>query len=313
MPVLPRQRNITAVVTVLYCGLAVSGCGRFAEWIAVRLFYRDAALAQARVYRDLNYWPGPSADPRKHQLDFYVPDGSGWPVLIFLHGGGWRSGDKALEFGGVDPYGNIGRFYSARGIGVAVANYRLQPAVSWRDQIRDVAQALAWVYGHADQYGANKKAIFISGHSAGAQLATRAAVDQKILRELGLPPYVPCGVIAVSGAPFDITDRRTTRLAFYEKTFGAGADGEGWKYEASAVKFVTSATPPFLLLHGRWEPPGLKLQNQVMYEALGAAGVPAELVVTPWDNHPLTVAAISYPGKIASNAILDFIRRTPCP
>ena len=129
MPVLARRRNITVVVAVLSGALALSGCRSFAEWIAVRLFYRDTALAQAQVYKELNYWPGPSPDPRKHRLDFYVPNGSGWPVLIFLHGGGWRSGDKAQEFGGADPYCNIGRFYVARGIGVAVAKYRLQPAV----------------------------------------------------------------------------------------------------------------------------------------------------------------------------------------
>lgn len=316
MPIPPHRRNITAVATVLYCGLTLSGCGRFAEWIAVRLFYRDAALARAQVYKDLNYWPGPSADPRKHRLDFFVPDGSGWPVLIFIHGGGWKNGDKALEFGGVDPYGNIGRFYAARGIGVAVANYRLQPAVGWREQVMDVAQALAWVYGHAEHYGGNKRAIFVSGHSSGAQLAARAALDHKALRALGLPPYVPCGVIAVSGAPFAIADGKTyelgTRPDLYEKRFRGKSDGEGWKHEASDVNFITSATPAFLLLHGRWEPRGLKRQNQVMYEALKAANVPVQLVVTPWDIHALTVAAVSWPGKMASTAILDFIRGTPC-
>jgi acetyl esterase/lipase len=236
--------------------------------------------------------------------------------LIFVHGGGWRSGDKALEFGGADPYGNIGRFYAAHGIGVAVINYRLQPAVGWREQVMDVTQVLAWVYSHGDQYGANKRAIFISGHSSGSQLAARAALDHKALRALGLPPYVPCAVIAVSGAPFDIADSRTyelgTKPVLYEKPFRDSSGGEGWKHEASAVNFVTSGAPPFLLLHGRWEPRGLKRQNQVMHNALKAAGVPAQLVVTPWDSHALTVAAISYPGKMASAAILDFIRRTPC-
>jgi arylformamidase len=317
VPFLPRWRNITAVIIALCCGFALAGCGGFAEWIAVRLFYRDAVLARARLHKDLTYRVDPSSDPRKHRLDFYVPEGSGWPVLIFVHGGGWRSGDKALEFGGADPYGNIGRFYAARGIGVVLVNYRLQPAVSWREQIMDVAQALAWVYGHAEDYGANKRAIFVSGHSSGAQLVTRAVLDHKVLRELRLPRHVPCAVIAVSGAPFDISDSRTYELGtnpvLYERAFRAGEDGERWKYEASAVNFVTSAAPPFLLLHGGWEPKGLKRQNQVMYEALKAAGVPSQLVVTPWDGHFLIVAALSHPEKMASTVILDFIRQTPCP
>ena len=310
-------RSIAKVVMALSSMFALVGCCGFAEWIAVRVFYREAVLARAQVYKDLNYWADPSADQRKHRLDFYVPGGTGWPVLIFVHGGGWRSGDKALTFGDADPYGNIGRFYATRGIGVALVNYRLQPAVTWRDQVKDVAQALAWVYGHAENYGADRRAIFISGHSSGAQLATRTALDHESLQELRLPSRVPCGVIAVSGAPFDISDSKSyalgTKPVFYEKHFRAGESGDRWKYEASAINLVTPSAPPVLLLHGRWETKGLERQNQVMYQALKAAGVPSQLVVTPWEGHFLIVAALSHPEKMASAVILDFIRTTKCP
>jgi arylformamidase len=260
--VLSRIRSIAKVVIALSSMFALVGCGGFAEWIAVRLFYREAVLARAQVYKDLNYWADPSADQRKHRLDFYVPEGTGWPILIFVHGGGWRRGDKALKFGRADPYGNIGRFYATRGIGVAIVNYRLQPAVTWRDQVKDVAQALAWVYGHAGNYGADRRAIFISGHSSGAQLVTRTALDHESLQELRLPSRVPCGVIAVSGAPFDISDSKSYALGtdpgLYEKHFRAGESGDRWKYEASAINLVTPSAPPVLLLHGRWETKGLK-------------------------------------------------------
>jgi acetyl esterase/lipase len=309
-------RNIAKIVIAVTLTSALTGCGRVGEWVAVRLFYREAVLTRAKVFKDLGYWASPFADQRKHRLDFYVPEGTAWPVLIFVYGGGWRGGDKALKFGDADPYGNIGRFYAARGIGVAVVNYRLQPAVTWRDQVKDVARSLAWVYGHADDYGADTRSIFVSGHSSGAQLAARAALDQELLRELRVPAGVPCGVIAVSGAPFDISDSETyargTNPALYERNFRAGDSGDRWKYEASAINLVTPSAPPFLLLHGRWEAKGLKRQNQVMYEALKAAGVPSQLVVTPWEEHFLIVAALSHPERLASTAVLDFIRTTEC-
>ena len=50
---------------------------------------------------------------------------------MFVHGGNWDSGDKNDRAGGADVYANIGRFDAARGLGVAVDNYRLQPAVAW--------------------------------------------------------------------------------------------------------------------------------------------------------------------------------------
>src|SRR4029450_3234789 len=101
-------RSIAKVVIALSSVFALVGCGGFAEWIAVLLFYREAGLARAQGYKDLNYWADPSADARKHRLDFYVPEGTGWPVLIFVHGGGWRGGGKALKFGAADPDGDGG-------------------------------------------------------------------------------------------------------------------------------------------------------------------------------------------------------------
>ena len=314
--VLSRIRTAAAIVIGLFPAVALAGCAGFREWIAVSLFYQEAVLAPDQVLKDLSYWTDPQADERKHRLDLYVPEGRGWPVLVFVHGGGWTRGDKALKFGDADPYGNIGRFYAARGIGVAVVNYRLQPRVTWREQAKDIARALAWVYGHADDYGANRRAIFMSGHSSGAQLATRAAVDHELLRELGLSSSRLCGVISVSGAPFDIEDKTSyelgTKPLLYEKSFRAGESGGRWKYEASAVNFVTPSTPPFLLMYGWWEARGIKRQNQLMHHALIAAGVPARLVITPWDGHGLIVAALSRPDSMASAEILDFIRGTKC-
>jgi len=300
----------------LVSAFTLASCDDFAERIAVRLFYREAVLPENQVHKNLSYWSGAHADERKHRLDLYVPKETAWRALIFVHGGGWRSGDKALKFGGVDPYGNIGRFYAARGIGVAVVNYRLQPAVTWREQVNDVARALAWVYRHAGDFGADRRAIFLSGHSSGAQLAAFAALNRESIREFGLPSRVPCGVISVSGAPFDLADSKTYELgtnpAIFEKPLRAGDRGDRWKYEASSVNFITPSAPPFLLLYGRWETKGLKRQNQVMHETLQAAGVHSRLVATPWEGHYLVVAALSRPDKVASTAILGFIRETQC-
>lgn len=306
-----KQRRIRHLALAVISLLILGGCASFGEWLAVRLFYREAVLPKEQVHTDVIYYHGPGADQRKHLLDFYMPQGKGAPVLVFVHGGGWRTGDKALKFGDADPYGNIGRFYAARGIGVAVINYRLQPKVTWRDQVNDVARALAWVYEHAGSYGGDKRAIFVSGHSSGAQLAVRAVLDRKLLRDLGLPGSVPCAVISVSGSPFDLTDEKL-HLSLFEKHFRAGDEGEEWKREASSIDLVTASTPPFLLLHGAWEAPGLKRQNQLMHRKLQSTGVPARLVATPWEEHFLIVAALSREDKTASGEILDFIRGTRC-
>jgi acetyl esterase/lipase len=236
--------------------------------------------------------------------------------MVFVHGGSWRSGDKEIIFGGVDPYGNIGRFYAARGIGVAVINYRLQPSVTWREQLIDVARAMAWIHENADDYGADTRAVFLFGHSSGAHLAARAALDRQLLQQVGVRPGIPCGVIAASGAPYDIADEKTYELgtnpAIFERPFRGTDANNRWKYDASPLHLVTSAAPPFLLLHGAWETKGLKRQNQIMHSALQAAGVPSRSTETTWDGHFIMIASLSRPNSEASAEVLEFIRTTKC-
>lgn len=314
--VFSSNKMLCRALFALLISFASAGCGEIAEWAAVTLFYRAAVLPIEQVHKNLGYWNDPPPAAPKHRLDLFVPQGERWPVLVFVHGGSWRSGDKDLIYGGADPYGNIGRFYAARGIGVAVINYRLQPAVTWREQVLDVARAMAWIHEHADKYGADNRAVFLFGHSSGAHLAARAGLDRDLLQHVGLRPGIPCGVIAASGAPYDIADEKTyetgTNPAIFERPFRGPDVNDKWKYDASPLYFVTPSAPPFLFLHGAWETRGLKRQNQIMYSALLVAGVPSRLVETSWDGHFLMIASLSRPNSEASAAVLEFIRTTKC-
>ena len=100
-------------------------------------------MPASRTVAEVAYRDGPDADAEKHRLDLYLPVGEGWPMVVFVHGGGWRTGDKNLRVGGADIYANIGRYLARRGIGAAVINYRLLPNVDVWEQFGDVAQAAA--------------------------------------------------------------------------------------------------------------------------------------------------------------------------
>src|SRR5438552_1583080 len=159
------KRRMLASLLLMSPGLIFSG------YVAVRraglaVLYKSVAWDEELVRRDMPYRDG--SEDRKHRLDLFLPKGRGWPILIFIHGGGLSCGDKGLRVGDADVYGNIGRFYASQGIGVAVINYRLQPQVTWREQVEDVAHATAWVYSHLGEYGGNTSRLFIGGHSAGA-------------------------------------------------------------------------------------------------------------------------------------------------
>src|SRR5437867_3432495 len=303
------KRRILASLLWLGPGLIFSGY-LAARRAGMAVLYRQASLEGGRVLQDVPYLDG--SEDAKHRLDLFLPPHvTQWPILIFIHGGGLASGDKALRVSGADVYANIGRFYASQGIGVAVINYRLQPKVSWREQVEDVAHATAWVHSHLGSYGADTSRLFIGGHSAGAYLAARVALDPNPLREHGLSPAILGGVIAVSGAAFDLADTRTyelgARLRHYEERFRCGDPGEGWKTEASPITHVTSGAPPFLILYAGGESRCLQRQSNLLHEALQQSGVPSELVVVPGQSHCRMVLTLSRPDRTAAPAILRFI------
>ncbi|MEO1083222.1 MAG: alpha/beta hydrolase, partial [Acidobacteriota bacterium] len=197
-----------------------TGCAAF-ERLGMRVLFDPTAWPEDRVLEDIAYVDG--TEDAKQRLDLFLPapKADPWPTLIFVHGGSWRQGDKDLAVGGREVYGNIGRFYASKGLGVAVISYRLQPGVTWRDQVDDVASSVRRVAQLAGEHGGDPDSLFLSGHSAGAQLASFTAVAEGPLD--GAERRRICGVVAISGAGYDLDDEGTYRLgadpAFYEKTF----------------------------------------------------------------------------------------------
>ncbi len=297
--------------------LALAGCTSTYKWVGIRFLYDEAPVGSVRVLLDVPYLEGSTLE--KHRLDLLLPEESpeagAWPVLIFVHGGGWTAGDKGLKVSSADVYRNIGRFYARHGIGTAVINYRLQPEVTWREQVADVAHAVSWVHSHAAEYGGDPGALYLSGHSAGAQLSAYVALNPGVLREVDLSPRALCGVIAVSGAGYDLADERTYELgaerSYYEERFRAGDPGDGWLQEASAVTYLSAESPPFLLIHGSREWKSLQHQNRLLDQALRDSGAKSRLLVAT-QTHLSILLALSREDKLPAAAVLQFIRETHC-
>ena len=302
---LTRAKRFLLLVAAV-ASLGSAGCAPVTA-IGVKILYRRAALPEAQVRRDICYLaPGECAGDAR-TLDLYLPQGRDWPLILFVHGGGWDSGDKQLRVGGADVYANIGRFYAAHGIGVAVINYRLQPATDWRGQVRDVEKAARWAQANVSTFGGRPGALFLMGHSAGAHLGAYVA-----LLRAGVDPLRVQGVISVSGAGLDLTDARTYELGedvrYYERRFRGRDSTEGWKAAASPVRLVRAGAPPFLILYAGGEKAGLQRQAQVLKAALTHAGVENELLVVPGESHSRMVLTLSRDDRTSAPAVLRFIR-----
>lgn len=119
--------------------------------------------------RGMAYGDGP-----RRTLDVYHRRDrpAGAPVLLHFHGGGFYSGNKGRE---ARPL--IRHLTSRLGFVCVSANYRLQPHVTVADQVADVRSAIAWARAHAAEFGAQPGSLFVTGSSAGANLAIRAVCE----------------------------------------------------------------------------------------------------------------------------------------
>ena len=310
-----RKRNHGAASSVmmpmrlfLLLSLTMLGGCSVVERVGMKILYTKASLSETQITRDIVYKAGSTSPAQR--LDLFVPAPKHWPVMVFVHGGGWDSGDKALRFAGEDVYGNVGRFFASHGVGVAVINYRLQPQATWRQQVSDVADAVAWVKGHIKSHGGDPTRIFLAGHSAGAHLASFVALNREVAAQHNLPRIA--GAICASGAGLDMTDAETYRLgnrvSYYAERFaGAGGNPE-WQREASPASYARKGAPPFLILYATGESAPLQRQARHFHDILDSKGVRNSLIAVPGESHTRIVLTLSRPDKIAGPAILEFIR-----
>ncbi len=294
-------------------GLSTSSCTAFRK---VALNYSEAKLPESQIVKDVKYWSSPSADPVKNRLDLFLPSGKNWPTLIFVHGGEWISGDKSLKVMGTDIYGNIGRFFASNGIGVAVISYRLLPDTNWRSQILDVARAVSWVHLHIQDYQGNPKEIFVGGHSSGAQLAVRVALDPAPLQSLNSSPNIICGVIPISGAGYDLTDEATYEAAkkddLFEKLFHEDDISKKLRQQLSPQRFVNAKAPPFLILYAAKEEKELQNGSIALNKRLVAAGISSQIFEIPKTGHKTIVLSLSQPQRIPTATMLVFMKSLSC-
>ncbi len=121
----------------------------------------DSALARRTNAGLLDVSYGPAAGER---LDFFPAHQSSAPLLVFIHGGWWRSLDKS-------DFTFLVSGYRRAGFNVALTNYTLAPTASLEEITRQQLRALAWLYRHANRYDYDPEKIVVAGHSAGGHLA----------------------------------------------------------------------------------------------------------------------------------------------
>jgi acetyl esterase/lipase/uncharacterized protein YciI len=168
-------------------------------------------------------------------------------VLMFVHGGGWLSGDKK-------QYREMASSLAENGLTIVLINYRLSPKVKFPSHIEDVASAIHWAESSIGTYNGNKENIYLMGHSAGGHLISLLLFDKSYLEKHEMIPSDIAGAITISSV-FEIKPQEGGATEKYlEMVFG---DNETIWESATCKNHIDAETknkiPPFLISWGKEE------------------------------------------------------------
>jgi acetyl esterase/lipase len=206
------------------------------------------------------------------KLDYWKPTKIGSPLVIFVHGGGWKRGDKGNATG--EEKSN---HYLQQGYAFASINYRLVPSATVEQQAQDVADAIAYLIGRSESLGFDSNRIVLMGHSAGAHLSALVGTDMRYLQQTQLKPNSLRGVIPLDGSCYDVPRQIAQGGEFMNDTYieAFGNDKERQLALSPTHHVATPNAPAFLIL--RVQRVDGTAQSQALAAALQKAGTPAEV------------------------------------
>ncbi len=264
----PAERALVALL--LFCSTACTGIQlgaanliETAEVPRTEVAYGEGPRQRYDVYRALDSLGRPRTTPA--------------PVVIFVHGGSWESGDKR-------GYAWVGEALAQLGFVAVLPNYRLMPGTRFPAFVDDVARAVAHARARVIEWGGDTTRVVLMGHSAGAHLAALVAYDARYLATQGTTPAILGGFVGLSG-PYDfVFDTKLLR-----RTFAGPPERE---YDALPVHFVTPRSLRTLLVMGEDDRTVNPRNTRRLAAALRTAGVPVEEVWVP-GTHGVSVGAFA--------------------
>ena len=256
---------------------------------------RTPAPPLQRTYYNLSY---ASVSPA-NKLDLYLPQqGTGpFPLVVWIHGGGWMSGDKAVK--PTDTQMSL----LSRNIALASIEYRFSPEAVFPAQIYDVKAALRWLRAHARPYRLDPHRFAVWGASAGGHLAALAGTSAGVadLEDLtmGNADYPSDVQVVVDWfGPTDLLRMNAQWPSFcrpYDNDAPSSCPSllvgaplrtvpERVK-RANPLTYVSPRAPVILIAHGLADCQVPAAQSQILYAALSAAGVRATLNLVQGAGH----------------------------
>jgi arylformamidase len=254
----------------------------FPELAKVRSAQARNVRGAAKSWLNVPYGSAP-----REMLDIYAADRAGGPVLVYIHGGYWRSGTK-------EDNANFVPAFTQRGATVVLVEYDLCPRVTVTDIVRQTRASIAWTFRNILRYGGDPARLYISGHSAGGHLTAMALAND--WEKEGLPKNFIKAAVAMSGVhDLDMVMhisanqeiRMTPEIAKHNSPF----------LNPPMIEC------PLLVAVGGLEPEGWKQMSKDYFEFCRERGLTAEYLEVPGANHYTMSEHLGNPASPLAQAI----------
>ncbi|MDQ7909312.1 alpha/beta hydrolase [Phytohabitans sp. ZYX-F-186] len=227
---------------------------------------------------------------RPLRLDLYVPAGDGpWPLVVWVHGGAWRTGDRRTLPETIAPLDFFGRV-RRRGYAVASVDYRLSGEARFPAPLHDVKAAVRWLRAHATDLGLDPDRFALWGESAGGHLAALAALtaDATLSGDVGLT----AGSSAVRAVVdwYGVADLTAMGAGHPDSPVAQLLGGllpevRALATLASPTEYADADAPPFLCVHGTEDQVVPYAQSEHLAAVLHAYGARCDLHPVPGAGH----------------------------
>ena len=258
------------------------------------------------VVRDVAYAAVDGVEPALLSLDVYMPratddtvSGTKHPMVVYVHGGGWRRGDKGRV-------GKKAELFTGLGAVFVSVNYRLVPEGFHPVNAMDVASAVAYVQSHADEWGGDGDQLLLIGHSAGAHLAALVAAAPELLVDAGADPQAVRGCVVLDTQALDVERMMQsggTANPLYAAAFGD--QPELWRDASPYWRLQPdSSVPPFLLVVAGNNPRKLD-QARRFVERLRTVGSEGVVIEAPEHTHKTLNQQLGADGDGVTSAVVE--------
>lgn len=191
---------------------------------------------------------------QQRKLNIFVPRNDATtplPVLIFVHGGNWNTGNKNM-------YGFIGRNFAQKDVITVIPSYTLSPDANYDQMATEIAHAILWTKENIDNYGGDSSKIYVTGHSAGGHLVALATLNPTY----NIPVGTVSGIILNDAAGLDMKHYLEEYPPTTENDYLATWTNNPAEWQkASPIYYLDSKSPNFMVYVGTKTYPSIKVSN----------------------------------------------------